>query len=338
MTDLLKLILGFLTSIFRSRAAVAAENLALRQQINVFRRRMPKRPALNNTDRFLFVWLYHWFPSVLGAIAIVRPETIIRWHRVGFRAYWRWRSRNPVGRPKVSAELRTLIGEMSRANALWGAPRIHGELLKLGFDVAQSTVARYMCRRGRPPSQGWRTFLSNHTDGIAAIDLFVLPTITFQILYCVVVIRHSRRLWVSFGATANPTAEWISRQITESFPWDHAPRYLIRDRDASYGPVFLKRLRAMGIRDRPTEPRSPWQNAYVERLIGSIRRECLDHMIVFGEAHLCRILAAYAAYYNATRTHRSLSKDAPLQRAIQRLGAITSQPVLGGLHHQYCRI
>jgi hypothetical protein len=215
MKDLFKLILGVLPSLFKSRAKLEAEILMLRQQINVLRRRAPKRPHLNNTDRFLFVWLYHWFPSVLGAIAIVRPETIIRWHRTGFRAYWRWRSRNRVGRPKVSAELRTLIGAMSRANRLWGAPHIHGELLKLGFEVAQSTVARYMCRHWRPPSQGWRTFLSNHADGIAAIDLFVLPTIAFRILYCLVIIRHGRRIWLSFGVTANPTAEWISRQITE---------------------------------------------------------------------------------------------------------------------------
>ena len=172
----------------------------------------------NNTDRFLFVWLYRWFPCVLGAIAIVRPETIIRWHRAGFRAYWRWRSRNRIGRPKVSAELRTLIGEMSGANPLWGAPRIHGELLKLGFEVAQSTVARYVCRGRLPPSQGWRTFLHNHADGIAAVDLFVLPTVAFQTLYCLIVLRHGRRHWMSFGVTSNPTAEWISRQITEAFP------------------------------------------------------------------------------------------------------------------------
>jgi hypothetical protein len=228
MTDLLKLILGVLASLIRSRAKLEAENLVLRQQINVLRRRTPKRPDLNNTDRFLFVWLYRWFPSVLEAVAIVRPETIILWHRAGFRAYWRWRSGTRVGRPKVSAELRTLIGEMSRANPLWGAPRIHGELLKLGFDVAQSTVARYMCRRWRPPSQGWRTFLSNHADGIAAVDLFVLPTIGFQVLYCFVVIRNGRRLLVSFGVTANPTAEWISCQITEAFPWGQR-------RDISFG-------------------------------------------------------------------------------------------------------
>src|SRR5450759_4469011 len=230
------------------------------------------------------------------------------------------------------------VGEMSRANPLWGAPHIHGELLKLGFEVAQSTVARYMCRSKLPPSQGWRTFLHNHADGIAAVDLFVLPTIAFRILYCLVIIRHGRRIWLSFGVTENPTAEWISRQIIEAFPWDHTPRYLIRDRDTSYGPVFVQRLCAMGIRDRPIAFRSPWQNAYVERLIGSIHRECLDHMIVFGQAHLRRILGAYAAYYNESRTHRSLNKDAPFHRAIERLGAITSHPILGGLHHHYCRI
>jgi hypothetical protein len=225
---------------------------------------------------FLLVWIYRWFPSFLGAIAILRPETIIRWHRGGFRSYWRSRSGNRVGRPRISAELRKLIGEMSRANHLWGAPHIHGELLKLGFTLAQSTVARYMYRG--PPSQGWRTFLTNHADGIAAIDLFVLPTITFRLLYCLVILRHGRRLWVSFGVTTNPTAEWISRQITDAFPWDSAPRYLVRDRDTAYGPLFVQRLRAMGIRDRPIAPRSPWQNPYVERLIGTIRRECLDHM------------------------------------------------------------
>ena len=195
-----------------------------------------------------------------------------------------------------------------------------------------------MYRSGRPPSQGWRTFLSNHADGIAAVDLFVLPTIAFRILYCLVVIRHGRRILVSFGVTANPTAEWISRQITEAFPWDQAPRYLIRDRDASYGTVFVQRLRSMGIRDRPISFRAPWQNAYVERLIGSIRRECLDHMIVFGEAHLRRILGAYADYYNASRTHRSLNKDTPFHRPTECLGTIMSRPVLGGLHHQYVRV
>jgi transposase InsO family protein len=204
--------------------------------------------------------------------------------------------------------------------------------------LASMWPSRRSCRGPWPPSQGWRTFLKNHVDGIAAIDLFVLPTIAFQTLYCLVILRHERRLLLSFAVTENPTAEWISRQITEAFPWDSAPRYLIRDRDTSYGPVFVQRLRAMGIRDRPIAPRSPWQNAYIERFIGSIRRQCLDHMIVFGEAHLRRILGRYAAYYNESRIHRSLCKDTPFRRAVERFGAITSQPVLGGLHHRYCRI
>jgi transposase InsO family protein len=286
MTDLLRLMLAFLASLFKSRAQLEAENLVLRQQVNVLCRRMPKRPALTNIDRLVFVWLYRWFPTTVDALAIVRPETVIRWHRLGFQAYWRWRSRKHVGRPKVSAELRALIREMSQANPLWGAPRIHGELLKLGFGVAQSTVAKYMVRRRGPPSQGWKTFLRNHVPHIGAMDLFVVPTAGFKLLYGLVIIRLQRRHLVWINVTANPTADWIARQITEAFPWDHAPRYLIRDRDASYGHAVMRRLAAMGIRDRPTAPRSPWQNGHAERLIGSIRRECLDHVVILGEAHL----------------------------------------------------
>ena len=214
----------------------------------------------------------------------------MRWHRAGFRVYWRWKSRSRGGRPKIEAEFRALIRRMNRENPLWGAPRIHGELLKLGFEVAQSTVAKYMVKRRGPPSQGWRTFLRNHAPDIAAIDMFVVPTIGFRLLYGLVIMRLERRHLVWTNVTANPTAEWIARQITEAFPWDQAPRYLIRDRDASYGHAVTRRLAAMGIRDRPTAPRSPWQNGHVERLIGSIRRECLDHIVVLGEAHLRRIL------------------------------------------------
>ncbi len=227
---------------------------------------------------------------------------------------------------------------MSRANQLWGAPRIHGELLKLGFDVAQSTVAKYMERRQGPPSQVWKTFLRNHAPHITAVDMFVVPTIGFKLLYGLVIIQLQRRHLVWINVTANPTAEWIARQITEAFPWDQAPRYLIRDRDASYGHAVTRRLAAMGIRDRPTASRSPWQNGHVERLNGSIRRECLDHVVVLGDAHLRRILATSANYYNELRTHRSLTKDTPLHRAVERLGTVTSRPILGGLHHQYCRI
>jgi transposase InsO family protein len=210
--------------------------------------------------------------------------------------------------------------------------------LKLGFEVAQSSVAKYIVKRPRPPSQRWRTFLSNHRADIAAMDLFVIPTIGFDLLYAPVIVRLVRRDLVWINVTANPTAEWIARQITEAFPWDEAPRHLIRDRDRAYGAAVMRRLRAMGIRDKPIAPRSPWQNGVAERLIGSIRRECSDHVVALGEGHLRRTLQSYARYYNESRTHRSLNKDAPFHRPIERHGAIISRPVLGGLHHQYCRI
>jgi transposase InsO family protein len=235
-------------------------------------------------------------------------------------------------------ELRVLIRRMSIENPLWGAPRIHGELLKLGFEVAQSSVAKYIVKRRGPPSQGWRTFLRNHAPDIAVMDLFVVPTIGFDLLYAFVIVWMDRRDLVWINVTTNPTAEWVARQITEAFPWDMAPRYMIRDRDRIYGIVVTRRLRAMGIRDKPTAPASPWQNGCVERLIGSIRRECLDHVIVWGEPHLRRILQSYANYYDNMRTHRSLNKDAPISRSIQRIGIISSRPILGGLHHHYIRV
>ena len=219
-----------------------------------------------------------------------------------------------------------------------GAPRIHGELLKLGFEVAQSSVAKYMVKRRAPPSQGWRTFLRNHAPDIAAMDLFVVPTLGFDLLYAFVIVRLGRRDLACINVTANPTAEWVARQITEAFPCDGAPRCMIRDRDRIYGAVVTRRLRAMGIRDKPIAPASPWQNGFAERLIGSIRCECLDHIIVLGEEHLRRILKNYAAYYNGVRTHRSLQKDAPVSRPVQRSGVISSRAILGGLHHRYARV
>jgi hypothetical protein len=227
------------------------------------------------------------------------------------------------------------VRRISRDNPLWGAPRIHGELLKLGIDIAQSTVAKYMPRRRRPPSSGWRTFLRSHTAHIAAVDLFVVPTIGLKLLYGLVILRLERRRLVWTNATAHPTAEWIARQIVEAFPWDEAPRYLIRDRDTAYGAAVTRRLRTLGIRDRPITPRSPW---HVERLIGSIRRECLDHIVVLGESHLRHLLAKYSAYYNGARTHLALNKDAPLHRPVETVGRIEPVSWLGGLHRQYVRI
>ena len=227
---------------------------------------------------------------------------------------------------------------MSIENPLWGAPRIHGELLKLGFEVAQSSVAKYMSKRCGPSSRGWRTFLQNHAPDIAAMDFFIVPTIGFRLLYVLVIVRLDRRNLIWVNVTTNPTAEWVACQITEAFPWNEAPRYLIRDRDQIYGATVTRRLRAMGIRDKPIAPASPWQNGFAERLIGSIRRECLDHIIALDEAHLRRILRGYAQYYNTIRTHHSLNKDAPFTRPVQQIGRVIAHPILGGLHHQYVRI
>jgi transposase InsO family protein len=289
MIGLLCFVLAVLASPFKSKLRLEAENAALRRQVIVLRRKLRGRVRLTNQDRWFFVQLYRWFPSILTVITIVQPETLVRWHRAGFRCYWRWKSRRRGGRPQIEADLRALIRQMSMENLLWGAPRIHGELLKLGFSVAQSTVARYMVKRRGPPSQGWKTFLRNHAPDIAAMDLFVVPTIGFGLLYGFVIVRIDRRNLVWINVTANPTAEWIARQITEAFPWDSAPGYMIRDRDRIYGAVVTRRLRAMGIRDKPIAPASPWQNGFAERPIGSIRRECLNHAIICGEAHLRRV-------------------------------------------------
>src|ERR1700687_3533681 len=325
MIALIWFVLAVLASPFKSKSRLEAENAVLRHQLIVLRRKLKGGARLTNNDRWFFVQMYRWFPSILTVVTIVRPETPVRWHRAGFRRYWRWKSNSRGGRPRIEMELRALIRLMSTENQLWGAPRIHGELLKLGFRVAQSTVAQYMVKRRGPPSQGWRTFLRNHAPDIAAMDLFVVPTIGFKLLYGFVIVRIDRR-------------DLVARQITEAFPWDGAPGHMIRDRDRIYGAVVTRRLRAMGIRDKPIAAASPWQNGFAERLIGSIRRECLDHIIVSGEAHLRRILISYAAYYNTVRTHRSLHKDAPIFRPIQQTGIIRSHPILGGLHHHYVRV
>jgi transposase InsO family protein len=328
----------FVAGLFKSRCRLEAENLLLRHQLTIALRRAPPRVRLLGSDRALLVGMTRLWPSLLGAVQVVQPGTILRWHRAGFIMLWRWRSRNRAGRPRIDRGLRDLIRRMSRENPLWGASRIHGELLMLGFEVAQSTVSKYMVRSGAPPSQNWKTFLGNHAQAIAAIDLCVVPTLTFDLLFAFLVLGHGRRQLLWFEVTRHPTAEWLARQITEAFPWTSAPAYLVRDNDRAYGHAFTSRVSAMGIRDRPISPRSPWQNGCAERLIGTLRRECLDQVVIFSEMHLRRILSAYAAYYNQARTHLALQKDAPLHRAVQRSGAIVAIPILAGLHHQYVRM
>src|SRR5207249_302796 len=296
MIALFCLFLTLSVSPFKSKSRLEAENAALRHQLIVLLRRVRGRVQLTNGDRLFLVLLYRWFPSVLRAITIIRPETLVRWHRAGFRHYWRWKSRSFGGRPQIDADLRALIRRMSVDNPLWGGP----------------------------PCQGWCTFLRNHAPDIVAMDLFVVPTIGFDLLYALVIVRLARRDLVWINVTTHPTADWIARQITEAFPWAEAPRYLIRDRDCVYGAAVTHRLCTMGIRDKPIAPGSPWQNGFAERLIGSIRRECVDHLVVLGEAHLRQVLTKYAAYYNELRTHRSLNKDAPIYRAIQHVGRIVS--------------
>ena len=334
------LLLATLRDTLRSRIALQLEILTLRQQLATMKR-SSSRSSLRSADRLFWVLLSRLWPAWRATLVIVRPETVITWHRKGFRLFWTWKSRRRRGgRAPVPREVRNLIRRMSRENPFWGAPRIHGELLKLGFEVSEATVSKYMDRHRKPPSQTWRTFLRNHVGCLASIDFFVVPTATFSFLFGFVVLHHERRRIVHFAVTANPTAAWVAQQIREAFPWDTAPRHVIRDRDGVYGGVFRARVLAMGIEEVVTAPRSPWQNAFAERVIGSIRRECLDHVIVLNEWHLRRILASYLAYYHRSRTHLSLGKDAPNGRPVQPAGAgkIVAFPQVGGLHHRYVRL
>jgi putative transposase len=263
-----------------------------------------------------------------------------QWHKQGFRLYWHWKSKaRRIGRPQIDKEIRGLIRRMSRENPLWGVPRIQSELRLLGFDLAESTIAKYRVRSKKPPSQTWKTFLDNHQAQIASIDFLTVPTATFRVLYCFLILLHDRRRVVHFNVTAHPTAAWTAQQIVEAFPEDRAPRFLLRDRDQIYGEEFHRRVRGMWIEEVPTAPHSPWQSPYVERLIGSIRRECLDHVMIINEDHLRRILREYFDYYHYCRPHQSLEKNSPTPREIEppKKGKVVSISQVGGLHHRYRR-
>src|SRR6202140_285432 len=337
MSNLLLPVYVCLRASLKERCDLSLENLALRQQLAVLKRSQA-RLKIKQQDRMFWIWLSRTWSGWRAALIIVKPTTVVGWHRRGFRLYWTKLSKHKVGgRPAVSLQVRTLIRQMATANPLWGAPRIHGELLKLGIKVSERSVSRLLPRRRRPPSQTWRTFLANHLNEIASIDLFTVPTATFRVLFCLVVLRHDRRRVLHFNVTEHPTAHWAAQQLVEAFPEAVSARYLLRDRDKIYGDYFRQRVRRLGLKEVLRAPRSPWQNAYVERLIGSIRRGCLDHVLVLNERGLRRILRSYFDYYERSRTHLSVAKDAPDTRPVQlpAMGKVVEIAEVGGLHHPY---
>jgi transposase InsO family protein len=321
-----------------SRRELMLENLALRHQLQVALRTNP-HPRLQPRDRVLWVWLYAVWPDGWRQhLHLVRAETVLRWHRKGWRLYWTWKSRTKLGRPHLSAEVRTLIARMSRENPLWGSERIRGELLKLGIVVSNRSIRRYRWRRVRPTDhQRWRTFLSNQLRGVWAADLYVVQTVSYRILYVFFLLRHDRREWMHFNVTASPTAAWIWRQVLEATTLGRQPKFLIHDRDADYGRDFDERLANLGITGVRTPPRAPKANAIGERIVRTIRSECLDHIIVINERHLQAVLAEFADYYNRDRPHRSLELASPIVVPSQPAGRVVSRSVLGGLHHVYAR-
>jgi putative transposase len=339
MIAALFLLFSFLQSGFRNRTELALENLALRQQLAILKRERP-HARLRRRDRLFWEYLSSVWPRWRESLIVVKPETVVRWHRKGFALYWTHLSKHcGSGRPGTGKEIRELIRKMANANPTWGSPRIHGELQKLGIKISERTVARLMPKNRKPPSQTWRTFLDNHVKDLVSIDFFVVPTATFRVLFVLVVLALDRRRVVHFNVTEHPTARWTGEQIIQSFPGGSEPRYLLRDRDSIYGSEFRERIRATGIEEIRTAPRSPWQNPFCERLIGSVRRDCLNHIIILGESHLRKILARYFDYYHKYRTHLSLEKDAPERRPIQdaKLGEVIEIPEVGGLHHHYER-
>ena len=338
--SMLRAFLAFVHGLVRSQLSMQIEILALRHQLAVYQR-TSVRPRLRPADRILWVWLSRAWSGWREALVFVQPETVTAWRRRKFREYWTRLSRSgKPGRPAVPREVRDLIRRMSAANPLWGAPRIVGKLGKIGIDLPRSTVAKYMVRHRKPPSATWRAFLRNHVREIVATDFLVVPTVRNQVLFVFLVLAHDRRRVLHFNVTAYPTAEWTAQQVAEAFPWDSAPRFLLRDRDGIHGEHFSGRVKNLGIKEVVIAARSPWQTPYVERLIGSIRRDCLDHVIVLNERHLKRILSPYFRYYHRWRCHQSLEMDCPRAREVHPIdrGRVIEIAHLGGLHHHYERV
>lgn len=332
---------GTLARLFHTRRDLVLENLVLRQQLVVLKRRHP-RPRLGVFDKAFLLGIRHCWCSWKDSLLIVTPDTVARWRRAGFRLYWKLIStvRRPAGRKRLSKEVRELIFRMVAENPTWGAPRIHGELLMLGFDISERTVSRWMKRAPRDPELGkrWLAFLRNHREAIAAMDFFTVPTITFGVLYCFFVIGHDRRRILHFNVTRHPTSHWVVQQLREAFPFGSSPRFLVFDRDAKYGLDVPAAVRSLGITPLRTSFASPWQNGVAERWVESCRRDLLDHVIAINEKHLRRLLTEYVSYYHEDRTHLGLAKETPTGRVPSvRCGRIFSRPRLGGLHHRYDR-
>jgi putative transposase len=339
MLRLLRLFLGLLFRCFYSRRNLLLENLVLRQQLSVFKQRK-QRPTLARFDKLFWIGIKRVWSQWKNSLIMVNPETVVRWHRAGFRRYWRWRSRRQVGRKRVRREVRELITQMMSENPTWGAPRIHGELLKLGLDVSERTVSRWMRRPARNPEVGkqWKAFLNNHREAIAAMDFFTVPTITFGILYCFFVIAHDRRRILDCHVTRHPNSLWVAQQLREAFPYEHGCKYLIFDRDAKFGNEVLSAVQSIELASVKTSFRSPWQNGVAERWVGSCRRDLLDRGVALNERHLQRLLSEYLRYYHEDRTHLGLAKDTPCHRKTavwSRSCRVASKPRLGGLHHRY---
>lgn len=337
MTAVMRMILWLFTCLLRDKAELGMEICALRQQLTIYKRTV-KKPKIADGDRRWFGIWSRLHERWRDCLIIVQPETVLKWHRRAFRWYWRFKSRPGPGRPRISLELKNMIIRLSMENRLWSATRIRDELKLLGWPVCKSTVEKYMAiRRAGGSPQNWRTFIRNHMKRTAAMDFFVVYTLSFRLLYVLVVMSHDRRRIAHFGVTDHPTEKWTARRMNEAFPYDTAPKYLVRDRDGIYGSVFRDHVRGLGIEERVTSRKSPWQNAYCERLIGTLRRECLDHVLILNDKHLARVLREYADYYNNNRTHQSLNGNSPSRRELRTCAprGLNAEPVLGGLHHQY---
>lgn len=340
MPPVLSALCAWLVSLVRSHTALRLENLALRHQLAVYQQTVA-RPRLRPTDRLFWAWLARLWSHWQDALQFVQPRTVIAWQKKRFREHWRrFSQQGQPGRPTIAKEIRALIQDMWRSNPTWSAPRLVGELRQLGIDVAKSTVEKYRIQHRTSPSPTWKAFLKNHMQDMVALDFFTVPTVTCRVLFVLVILAHERRRVVHVNVTEHPTAQWTAQQVVEAFPWDEVPRYLLRDRDSVSGPHFQQRIKHLGIDEVMSAPRSPWQNPYVERLIGSMRRECLDHVVVLHEQHLQRLLTSYLTYYHRWRCHLSLAMDCPAPRSVHypERGQVLACPEVGGLHHHYERV